>query len=124
MNYSQYMIYTKGSEMTDVELLELAAKAAGVEGKMRRIQGHYSKEYFIGIGKNRWNPLESDADAFRLAVKLGIRDYFSVEIQKTCVQATAFEPWEHCEYEEYKDQDPCAAARRAIVRAAANTQQV
>jgi hypothetical protein len=47
-----------------------------------------------------------------------MRDYFDIEIQKGCTQATSFEPWEHCEYEEHND-DPYAATRRAIVRAAA-----
>lgn len=83
--------------MTDKELLELAAKAAGIapgeDGVYLRDNGWV------------WAPLDADGDAFRLAVKLGIfagpSDFFlywSVE------QFGA---------------DLYAATRRAIVRAAA-----
>lgn len=109
--------------MTDRELLEQAARAAGI----RHIE--YTNDYDGSMGLMRhdefgnhtsvWNPLTDDGDALRLAVKLGIKDYFSVEVQTALVQVTAFEPREHCEYEECKTQDPYAATRRAIVRAAA-----
>ena len=101
--------------MTDRELLEQAAKAAGYKCEIHPLDPEpHRPAYWIG-----WNPLTDDGDALRLAVKLGIKDYFSVEVQTTCVQATAVELWEHCEYEECKTQDPYAATRRAIVRAAA-----
>ncbi len=104
--------------MTDRELLELAAKAAGID--VRWYQGDCLRVAYKCNGfAGKWNPLTDDGDALRLAVKIGIRDYFVLEVQKPCVQATCFEPWEHCEYEDYKDQDPIAAIRRAIVRAAA-----
>jgi len=45
--------------MNERELLELAAKAVGYEPSMPEL-----------IGMDGWNPLDSDADAFRLAVKL------------------------------------------------------
>ena len=101
--------------MTDKELLELAAKAAKAEviGWDER-RGLWIKNRFMA-----WNPLTDDGDALRLAVKLGLREYFVIEIQKTCSQAIAFEPFEHCEYEEFKDQDPYAATRRCITMAAA-----
>ena len=104
--------------MTDRELLELAAKATGIEGEWSptyesiHVNTAPLRNYVL------WNPLTDDGDAFRLAVKLGVKDYFGVEIQKTCAQATAFDPWEHCHYEEH-NADPYAATRRAIVRAAA-----
>jgi len=44
--------------MTNKELLELAAKACGLEEAKMRIEF------------NQWNPLEDDGDALRLAVKL------------------------------------------------------
>ena len=47
--------------MTDRELLELAAKAAG-----------YERNSAGPIGPCEWNPLEDDGDALRLAVRLGI----------------------------------------------------
>ena len=109
---------TGRTEMTDKELLELAAKAAGYDVKPHGNAKRSRDLHFTYRGTN-WNPLTDDGDALRLAVKLGMKDYFSVEVQTSCVQATALEPWEHCEYEEYKTQDPYAATRRAIVRAAA-----
>ena len=109
--------------MTDQELLELAAKAAGLNIKAQSVN---ADDIWIGLvigekhtrGKKFWNPLIDDGDALRLAVKIGKRDYFGIEIQKGCTQATSFEPWEHCEYEDHSN-DPYAATRRAIVRAAA-----
>jgi len=97
--------------MTDREMLEFAAKAAGIESG--------GGLFWCPATGNAWNPIADDGDALRLMVSIGIRDYFGLEVQKHCVQATCFEPWEHCEYEEYKNQDPIAATRRAIVRAAA-----
>ena len=123
--------------MSDRELLEFAAKAAGLrvgfepDGKDRGRHDLYWSivhHQLVWHGKSTgseyprpifWNPLADDGDALRLMVSIGIRDYFGLEVQKHCVQATCFEPWEHCEYEEYKNQDPIAATRRAIVRAAA-----
>lgn len=110
--------------MTDRELLELAAKAAG--GQVRFDLSPDEAPWLQGVVDGRpqpypvrWNPLTDDGDALRLMVKIGIRGYFGLEVQKPCVQATCFEPWEHCAYEEYKNQDPYAATRRALVRAAA-----
>lgn len=96
-------------DMTDRELLELAAKAAGYE---------YAKHggYIVvdGIPGN-WNPLTNDGDALRLAVRLKI-DVAHTNIHAPQVHALAdakVQVWE-----EIKD-DPDAATRRAIVRAAA-----
>ena len=94
--------------MTDREMLEAAAKAAGEWP---------SPEPFEHV-LDRWNPLTDDGDALRLAVKVGMRDYFGIEVQERCTQCSAFEPWEHCEFEEHGT-DPLAATRRAITRAAA-----
>jgi hypothetical protein len=54
----------EGKRMTDKELLELAAKAAGVTIKYN----------YIGTQDARcpWNPLEDDGDALRLAVQCGL----------------------------------------------------
>lgn len=69
--------------MTDRELLELAAKAAGYDKSME-VEGRcdatgnwtiYIKNRSWVNGKERleyWNPLKDDGDAFRLAVKLRI----------------------------------------------------
>ena len=95
--------------MTDRELLELAAKAAGI--KWYGFFGDYHTECLfldIGVDENvAWNPLTNDADAFQLMVKLGLLyddtlfHYISLERFKT------------------KDVDDATAIRRGIVRAAA-----
>jgi hypothetical protein len=76
--------------MTDRELLELAAKACGLEKAKMRIEF------------NQWNPLEDDGDALLVMVKLGI------DIAKAQV-----------DYWDKHSNDPYAATRRAITRAAA-----
>lgn len=91
---------------TDRELLELAAKAAG-------------EEFVFVNGEKRikdmgWNPLESDGQALRLAVKLNL----DVELLNDCVYANGLEVQNYQLFEWHKD-DKCAATRRAIVRAAA-----
>lgn len=53
----------------DRELLELAAKAAGIELKwMTIVNGPQAGEVFC----SNWHPLTDDGDALRLAVKLQI----------------------------------------------------
>lgn len=110
---------------TDRELLQAAAKAAGIEA-------HYpfgpSEIYvrFAGPWAFRdtsddqgalkaWNPLEDDGDALRLAVKLRL------EIAPQCYRAGFVEVYmEHTNpIAEPVGTDPYAATRRAIVRAAA-----
>lgn len=100
--------------MTDRELLEAAAKAAGV------VIEHWNENVpFCGWRAPRawWTPLTDDGDALRLAVKLRIN--------------LNFEEWDGAEYactaphkshqgqDEVIGDDENAAARRAIVRAAA-----
>lgn len=98
---------------TDRELLELAAKAAGIEGEYFEDAGG---DYGISTGGTRiWNPLEWDGDALRLAVKLEI---WPVRYEKVIIvqRGTAyFDEIAECSI----DDDPYAATRRAIVRAAA-----
>ena len=58
--------------MTDRELLELAAKAAGVEGQYRaQYAGDkaYGGVWHSGVC---WNPIDDDGDALRLAVGLSL----------------------------------------------------
>jgi hypothetical protein len=104
---------------TDRELLESAAKAAGVELFYRSIGGAVYTErrgLACASGKRRWwNPLIDDGDAFRLSVKLDMR---------VCVGRVDFgdfETWEDSIDMPEADvrADPTAATRRAIVRAAA-----
>ena len=116
--------------MTDRELLELAAKAAGISLDFS-VRGDFPP-YYINErgGHSSWNPLTDDGDALRLAVKLGIKvmPYPVFEYEKHSVLAsrrwwappddddnTYIGP----EVVEVYGTDPLAATRRAIVRAAA-----
>ena len=98
--------------MTDLELLELAAKAAGIdwfdEPAAKQGRGLHLKSGRF------WNPLTDDGDALRLAVKCNL----DIELQEDCVFANGFEVQNYQLFEWHKD-DPYAATRRAIVRAAA-----
>ena len=90
--------------MTDQELLTMAAKVAWY------ITLTNGQTYSPEAGNFDWNPLTDDGDALRLAVQL-FRDihfwYFenSVSVGNELRVACG--------------DDPCAATRRAIVRAAA-----
>ena len=92
--------------MTDKELLELAAKAAGFS-VWTDIDGNlYSGTSGTEVN---WNPLTDDGDALRLAVKLGLWVHCGkcdVSIEGTRIEIPC-------------GNDPYAATRRAIVRAAA-----
>ncbi len=92
--------------MTDRELLEMAAKAAGYDVTWLK------DSQFIHDGDDWWDPLTDDGDALRLAVKLRMQ-----------VSVTT----ESCRAEtlpvlgvRVNDKDELAATRRAIVMAAAN----
>ena len=117
--------------MTDRELLELAAKAAGIDGRYE--DGYIA--YFESSGvppedsawTELWNPLTDDGDALRLAVKLrlNIEPNYSWEVQGDMTTSIPHESvtcgfkWEDDWCEETCNDDPYAATRRAIVRAAA-----
>ena len=101
--------------MTDRELLEAAAKADGeYHGEWSDRAGAFRIRY---AGEWReWNPLTNSGDAFELAVnlqKLGVE----LRLGRTnFLVGVGIGPY-WCE--EVTDPDPYAAARRAIVRAAA-----
>ena len=99
--------------MTDRELLEMAAKSAGIEYDADSSKPNPISGVFFGLwlviqgepyqGQRRyWNPLTDDGDALRLAVKL------SIDVSQAQV-----------DYWDKHSNDPYAATRRAIVRAAA-----
>lgn len=107
--------------MTDRELLELAAKAAGIELDWD-VPPRSPPWRITGEGEDRgpaapWEPLTDDGDALRLAVKLGIEVKYD---RRSEVYAT-YEggEWEYPEEDAEHNGDRFAAARRAIVRAAA-----
>jgi hypothetical protein len=112
--------------MTDRELLEAAAKAAGI------VLPHYlpaleGEDYWL----REWNPLTDDGDALRLAVKLRIAirlddpDAASAGWSANQTGAPTHDgsgPWfwkEWIKGEAHNAGDPYAATRRAIVCAAA-----
>jgi len=101
--------------MTDRELLEQAAKAAGY-----RINGSVSGGLWISTNKGRswqeWNPLTDDGDALRLAVKL--RMCVDCVNGSMMVEVFVKNTIKHIGIEIHTD-DPYAATRRAIVKAAA-----
>ena len=98
--------------MTERELLELAAKAAGfnlvwdfdeyMEGPCTVDEDGFP---------NFWNPIDDDGDALRLAVKL--------ELHITNANGHAWASTEFHDATEPYGSDRSAATRRAIVRAAA-----
>ena len=108
----------------DRELLELAAKAAGIDCKGWVMPGGRSDGWhgmYTGSDEDgsylRWNPLTDDGDALRLALKLGIdfkiksgATWWDRQPRDGLVQSIGHEP---------HNDDPFAATRRAIVRAAA-----
>lgn len=115
---------------TDRELLELAAKASGIEV---RFVSTVSADYRFNLGELpythkphqradelkrfsdwsvQWNPLTDDGDALRLAVKLCL----NLELSDAgSVVAVGIDD----EVVDFGTGDPYAATRRAIVRAAA-----
>lgn len=98
--------------MNDRELLKAAAKAAGLSHPD-------GWDWIKNPDGFKWNPLESDADAFRLAVALRITVQFPWDDNLRTMKETHC--WTESNYpvEESHGADPAAATRRAIVRAAA-----
>ena len=84
--------------MTDEQLLELAAKVAGVSNPVCY----------------QWNPLDDDGDAFRLVVKLGLL------INPRPNSKSVFVGYKDGDGIVESGDDLYAATRRAIVLAAAN----
>jgi hypothetical protein len=104
--------------MNDRELLEFAAKAAGMSMvKAQESLWFYSEAGTYGEGFYRieencyefWNPLTDDGDALRLAVKLEL----SIQPDSDLVMVGDM----YCEWEYFEDRGE--ATRIAIVRAAA-----
>ena len=104
---------------TDRELLELAARAAGLN--VKRIQERFSTSGHLEVIIKdafswSWNSLDDSTDAFRLAVNLGIGTIHH-------------QGWGQVFHPDIKDRidfeygsDKLAATRRAITQAAAEIQ--
>jgi hypothetical protein len=99
--------------MTDRELLELAAKAAGIDYYTRAQSGGMLTD------NGEWNPLTDDGDALRLAVELKMCVGVVPSNIKDGHATVALAPANPVEIGETHADDPYAATRRAIVRAAA-----
>jgi hypothetical protein len=101
----------------DRAILELAAKAVGIE-LLPHTDGWFPRGPYrkVADGNVRWNPLELDGDALRLAVKLQIivgkyDEYANAGAISSDVDVVV---WNH------EVADPYAATRRAIVLCAAS----
>lgn len=103
--------------MNDRELLEMAAKVAGISGEYSDTHKCFASHMEPG-----WNPISDDGDALRLAVKLGI-----------LVQSECYDDYDDMYAAAYKydngveiasvqvpyTSDPYSASRWAIVQLAA-----
>ncbi len=96
--------------MTNKQLLELAAKASGIDhdGDFYIPSSNYSHMQRL------WDPQKDDGDAFRLAVRLRIEIRFCGK-DVVCAFGGIGEV-----YIEYTGRDSDAATRLAITRAAAS----
>ena len=111
--------------MTDRELLELAAKAAGINmdysyaGRGFDVLGNAVLDWHNGT---KWSPLTDDGDALRLAVSLKLTVGEHLGSRHAGVRPCP-DDYEDGKYPvriaQIDGADPYAAARRAIVRAAA-----
>ena len=113
--------------MTDKEMLEYAAKAAGIELWHEDVFTNGLTQKVSENGILQWNPLTDDGDALRLAVKLRLtvsrEDQGAVKAGWVADQRVPFTsdgcgPWYWKEWLKDHNWDPYAATRLAIVRAA------
>ena len=111
--------------MTDRELLELAAKAAGMWVNDFSLDDDYQpffhdeRGFRLAWGKGWWNPITDDGDALRLVVKLTVDivyDFDRVMVVFGNRDASCITEYF---YDLPQPTDRYAATRRAIVRAAA-----
>jgi len=103
--------------MTDRELLELAAKAAGYDVAFwpSRNDAGFECGFLHAVDGGIWNPLTDDGDALRLAVKLQMQYRF---ITTYCEGVEAYTGYSQTCYEKILE-DRGQSLRRSIVRAAA-----
>jgi len=104
------------NELTDRELLERAAKAAGLTAKWSELNEDWQNEIASPyVDGKMWNPLRFDGDALRLAVRLSL-DIFTNDGDGG---HTSVGGGTAVFVQEKHGTDRLAATRRAIVRAAA-----
>ena len=103
--------------MTDRELLEKAAKAAGLAVI---IPAAHQRGLWIEGLEDEWNPLKDDGDALRLAVKLRMALSLDSPVAGPVGFCRAYPSSSNLlAMDEWANNDPYAATRRAITRAAA-----
>lgn len=114
----------KGLRMNDRELLEAAARAAGITLMWSTMAGIRPRNVETG---NTWSPLTDDGDSLRLAVKIGLivsvfrptREHAGFTVVELDDAAGHRARGIQAHYTEQHTDEPHAATRRAIVRAAA-----
>ena len=107
--------------MTDREMLEFAAKAAGIDRIWYEwdMSGEWGLRERDGTEGGLWNPLTNDGDALRLAVKLNLDiRYESYDAGCAVIVAGAWDDAPEGVHEIFERDGP-RAVRRAITRAAA-----
>lgn len=97
--------------MTNKELLNAAAMAAGISGNWRELPGR--PERFIRDNFKAWDPLSHDGDALRLSAALGINVIYTLDGDIFTVNAGCFQTGL------LQGESVIDATRRAIVSAAA-----
>lgn len=105
--------------MTNRELLERSAKAAGIKLRGPMVyDGRFEYQPHPHIDNDwvTWNPLEDDGDAFRLMVKTGGRVECQLDGQ-VYVWAGNELVWNEFALDATNDFERASATRRAIVRA-------
>ena len=107
--------------MTDRELLDLAAKAAGyvIEINYYGMDRHGLFNTEKCVPPALWNPLTDDGDALRLAVKCNLDIRFDSHENGVSVEVCGMWDYAPAGSLETFEKNGCAATRRAIVRAAA-----
>ena len=118
--------------MDDRTMLELAAKAAGIEWIPANTEKGIELEPVFGLWlkihgepyegqRRRWNPLANDGDALRLMIAVGVG--FIIDDEFVNVFRCGHELLvDLCEYYANHGGDKTAATRRAITRTAAEIQ--
>ena len=104
--------------MNDRELLEMAAKAAKITHEGLDDPDDETSGLWVSWATS-WNPLTDDGDALRLAVNLGLLVYVFHDPAMTCIRLPGDRIGGKYDEVEMHGNDPYAATRRAIVRAAA-----
>ena len=109
--------------MSDRELLELAAKAAGYVIELDMNWGTGGMPFFRMSG-NKWNPLTDDGDALRLAVKLQLtvcNEHLSAGVAYcTDADENVYPEVQSTDHQPRVNDGDYAATRRAIVLCAAH----